>query len=172
MSIFNRWGRRSRESGKEETLSTIYSRVHERVSGFEDEEIRYIAAFSGLLGRVAYADLDISDEEISKINKILTKRTSLSKEGVDAVTSVLKHEILALSGLENYLYTREINALASKKQKEEVMLSLFLVAAADRNISAEENEEIRMIAKALGFSHSDFVESRALFKEHLSVLRP
>ena len=115
--------------------------------------------------------IDISDEEISKIKKILTKTTSLSNEGIDAVTGIMNHEILALSGLENYLYTREINALASKKQKEEVMLSLFLVAAADRNISAEENEEIRMIAKALGFSHSDFVEIRSLFKEHLSILR-
>lgn len=51
------------------------------------------------------------------------------------------------------------------------MLSLFLVAAVDKNISPEENKELRLIFKSLGFSESDFYEFRAMFKEFLSVLK-
>ena len=40
------------------------------------------------------------------------------------------------------------------------MLSLFLVAAVDKNISPEENKELRLISKSLGFSESDFYEFR------------
>ena len=69
------------------------------------------------------------------------------------------------------MYTCELNSLADTRKKEEVMLSLFLVAAVDKNISPEENKELRLIFKSLGFSESDFYEFRAMFKEFLSVLK-
>jgi len=58
------------------------------------------------------------------------------------------------------LYTCELNSLADTRKKEEVMLSLFLVAAVDKNISPEENKELRLISKSLGFNESDFYEFR------------
>ena len=112
-----------------------------------------------------------------KVMKLLTENTftAIGTQNSTVHRTYKAHdrqdETLALSGLGNHLYTRELNSLADTRKKEEVMLSLFLVAAVDKNISPEENEELRLISKSLGFSESDFYEFRAMFKEFLSVLK-
>jgi len=171
MGFFNIFKTKKRESAEKEQLTSICTKAKEILEDASDQEITYVSAFSGLLGRVAFSDLEISDEEISKIKKILKKTTALSEDKIDAISEIVQTEIKALAGLENHLYTAQINEIASKKQKEEIMVSLFLVAAADKNISFEENEEIRVISKALGFTHRDFVDIRSMFKEYLSSLQ-
>lgn len=154
-----------------ESLTTIYKKTEALLGHESSEDFRFVTAFAGLLGRIAYADMDISEEEISRIRKILKKTTSIKEEEIEVIVHLVKEETEALSGLENHLYSRELNSTADQKKKEEVMLSLFLVAAADKNISPEENKELGLISKSLGFTDSDFYEFRAMFKEFLSVLK-
>ena len=172
MNIFNFLGCKTKSNYKKnKQYNSIFTKLETLFEDFSQEDLRYIAAFSGLLGRVAYCDLTISDEELDRIKKILTKTTSLSEKKIAAVVTVMKNEIQALIGLENHLYTQEINELASHEKKMEVLAALFLVAAADKDISSYENEEIRKTSKALGFSHNEFILARSRFKNYLSVLK-
>lgn len=159
------------DSQSKEELGVLYSTIRKLIDREDEIEIRYIAAFCGVLGRVAFADLRVSYEEMQRIRKILSKTTTLKSDQIDIIANIVETETKALVGLEDHLYAREINKLATKEQKESILLSLFLVAAADENISPEENETIRVISKSIGFTNKDFVEVRGMFKKYLSELK-
>jgi uncharacterized tellurite resistance protein B-like protein len=172
MSIFSLFSSKQQtESSDVKNYNSIFNRIKNHVKDLSENEIRFIAAFSGLLGRIAYADLNISEEEVKRIEKILAKTTSLSESEISAVIDVMFSEIKSLVGLENHLYTQEINEIASKEKKEELLIALFLVASADKDISSEENEELRKTAKALGIGHNEYILIRSKFKDYLSILK-
>jgi uncharacterized tellurite resistance protein B-like protein len=50
------------------------------------------------------------------------------------------------------------------------MRALFVVAA-DEDVSSEENEQLRRIAKTLDFSQREFQEIRLEFKDYIALLR-
>lgn len=152
-------------------IGTIFDKISTIATEISDDELRKIAAFSGLLGRVAFSDLDISPEEIGKIDKILKRTSSLGENEINAVLQIVKEETARLVGLEDHIYTNEINELVSREQKFEMMVALFLVAAADKTITPVEEEELRKISKALHFSQNEFIEIRAKFKKYLSVFQ-
>jgi hypothetical protein len=45
------------------------------------------------------------------------------------------------------------------------------VCAADDSISLVEEEEVRQVASELGFSHREYTEARAAFRDKREVLR-
>jgi Tellurite resistance protein TerB len=48
---------------------------------------------------------------------------------------------------------------------------LFAVAAADNNISTEEDYVVKQISEELKLYHSDYIAARLKFKEYLAVLK-
>jgi uncharacterized tellurite resistance protein B-like protein len=155
-----------------DNLGVIYSKLKSLLEqDTTDEKVRYIAAVCGLLGKVAYADLDISAYELLKIKKILKKTTTLSEHQIEAVSKIVSTETKTLAGLEDHLYTREINDLATKDQKGEILLTLFMVAAADENVSSEESATIKSISSGLRLSKSEYTDVRSLFKKYLSEFK-
>lgn len=136
-----------------------------------EERVRYLAAFGGLLGRVAHADNDFSKEEDERIKNILQHFTDLSSKEAEVVQRIIHENTKTLSGIENYIYTRELNEFASKDKKLEIVSCLFAVAAADDEISSEENESIRLINKALLLTHDDFIAIRSMYKDKLLVMK-
>ncbi len=143
----------------------------ERLSDLPPERLRYLAAFGGLLGRVAFSDGEISAEETGRIRAILRHMSGLPEDEADLVTRLIAERAETLVGLEDHLYTREMNELCDADQKKVVLSCLFAVAAADDEISPEENAAVQTIAKALRLLPKDFVEIRSLYRDKLSVLK-
>lgn len=137
----------------------------------EPERARLLAASAYILGRVARADLEISETEAGEMERILVEQGGLTPEQAILVVQMAKTQNALFGGTENYLVTREFNRIASHDQKLALLQCLFSVSAADESISVVEDNEIRRIASELRLTHQDFIRSRTAWRDHLSVLK-
>jgi len=152
-------------------VTSLGSDILARLGSSDPDRVRYLAALGGLMGRIANADGDISTEEKARIESILDTYVELDKNEAEMVTLLIDERTKSLHGLENHLYTQELNELIDHDKKLEVLSCLFAVAAADDTISAEENSAVEVIAKGLLLSHRDFISVRSIYRKHLSVLK-
>jgi uncharacterized tellurite resistance protein B-like protein len=134
-------------------------------------ELRVIAAFAYLLSRIARADLDISDEEIRMMERIVMERGGLPEEQAVIVVQIAKTQNILFGATENYLVTREFNSMATHEQKLALIDCLFAVAAADESISTLEDNEVSQIADELRIEHKDFIAIRSTYRDYLAVLK-
>jgi len=172
MSILRMLGWRSetpsQESGNTETVRRIVSELE----AMDQDKARYVAAFAYILGRVAYSDLHISDQETRKMEEIVRRLGHLPDDQTILVVQIAKSQTRLFGGTEDYLVTREFAGISSPEQRQELLDCLFAVSAADNSISGAEEAQIRQIASELGFSHRDYVAARSVYSEHREVLRP
>ena len=82
-----------------------------------------------------------------------------------------KSQNLLFGATENYLVTREFERMATREQKLAVLDCLFAVAAADNNITSDEDYVVKQISEELRLPHSDYIAARLRFKEYLAVLK-
>jgi uncharacterized tellurite resistance protein B-like protein len=136
-----------------------------------DEEAAYIAAFAYILSRVARADMSISDEETRAMERTVVEHGSMPEEQAIIVVQMAKTQNLLFGGTENYLVSQEFNRIATREQKMALLDCLFAISAADLSITSAEDKVIRQIADEVMLEHSDFIEVRARFREHLAVLK-
>jgi uncharacterized tellurite resistance protein B-like protein len=135
------------------------------------DRAKFIAAFAYLLGRVARADLNISEEETRTMERIVKERGQLPEEQAIIVVQIAKTQNLLFGGTENYLVTREFNKVATHDEKMSLLHCLFAVAAADESISTVEDNEVSQIADELRIEHKDFISVRSQFRGYLAVLK-
>lgn len=152
-------------------LGTLFTALDDQLSGFSEAEIKHLTGLAGLLGKVAYSDKDISKVELEEIKNILGRETKLSTTHCDILLEVLKTHTTALSGLEDYQYTRILDETLSREEKCAVLALLFSVAGADDSISSEEDRSINLIAKGLHLPHSDYIDARRPFLDKLDALK-
>lgn len=146
-------------------------RIVREIDRLEPAEGRYIAAFAFVLSRVANADLNISDEEIQRMEEIVHEVGGLDSAQAVLVVQIAKSQQALLGGTENYLVTREFNTIADREQKERLLHCLFEVSAADDDISLVEENEVRKIAEELRFDHQEFSAIRSKYNEKRRILR-
>ncbi len=139
----------------------------------EPARARHIAAFAFILSRVAHADLDISEEEVREMEKIVMRWGSLPEEQALLVVQIARHQNILFGGTDNFIVTREFNREASREEKIHLLHCLFAVSASDESISAVEEGSVAQVARELGFTHremvairSQYTEKRAVFKEN------
>jgi len=135
------------------------------------EGARYLAAFAYILSRVARADLVISDEETRAMERIVMETGGMPEDQAILVVQIAKTQNLLFGATENFLVTREFTKLATREQKLRLLHCLFAVSAADESISSAEDNVVRQIARELSLEHSDYIEVRTRFREHLAVLK-
>ena len=157
-----------RSAGGTETVRKIVGELE----AMDPATARYIAAFAYILGRVAHADLHISDAETRKMEQIVRGLGHLPEEQSVLVVQIAKSQNRLFGGTENFLVTREFLEISTPEQRQELLDCLFAVSAADASISGAEEAQIRQIASELGFSHRDFVQARSAYAEHREVLKP
>jgi len=138
----------------------------------DDVGARFVAAFAYILGRVAHADLHISEEETRKMEEIVHSLGHLPEDQSVLVVQIAKSQNRLFGGTENYLVTREFMEISRPEQRQELLDCLFAVSASDDSISGVEEAQIRQIASELGFSHRDFVTARSAYNQHREVLKP
>jgi uncharacterized tellurite resistance protein B-like protein len=171
MSLLKLLGIRKESQAARDELGTLFDGIETIVGDRPIDEIKLIAGYAGLLGRVAYADMEITDEEIARTRRILVEVLGLAEDEVEAIVQILLRHRVQLLTVEDHLYTRLVNDVADRPHKLKLLRALYEVGAADGAVREREEQEIRVISKSLLLSHGDFVAARREFREHLSVLR-
>ena len=136
----------------------------------EPERARYLAAFAYLLGRVAHADRDVSDEEIRAMERLVQEHGGLTSEQSILVVQLARTNNLLFGGTADFIVAREFSAVASYEEKLALMRCLFALAAVDARISTSEEGELHRIANELRVDRADLVALRVAHQRHLPGL--
>ena len=146
-------------------------RIVSELDKLDPHRVRYLAAFAYVLSRVAGADLQISEVEITKMVDLVRRVGNLPEAQAILVVEIAKSQNRLFGGTENFLVTREFRKIASDRERHELLDCLFAVSAADDAISAEEEAQVWQIASELGFSHAEYIEVRLAYSDKRTVLR-
>lgn len=146
-------------------------RIARELAKLPPERARFLAAFAYVLGRVADADLDISEAESRAMERIIERFGGVPEEQAVLVVEIAKSQNRLFGGTEGYLVTRELREISTPEQRDRVLDSLFEVSAADDSISATEENLIWQIASELGLTRSEYTAIRARWGEKRAVLR-
>ena len=145
--------------------------IERALAGLDPARARFIACFAYILGRVARADHQITDDESREMERIVGKLGGLPEAQRAIVVQIARAHGLRFGGTEDFIVTREFDRLAGRDEKLALLECLFAVSAVDRSIRTLEDNEIRKIARELKLEHSDFIAARSAFLSHLEVLR-
>lgn len=143
--------------------------IEEVLEELPPEEAKTLAALAMVLGRVAYADNEISDKEKSRMADILEKHFKLSKPKARVVMSLAVTKNLELS-LDHHIVLRRLNEALSSEEKKQLIRTLFELASVD-DVSTQESGEIRKISLSLLLSEADYFQVQSEFREKLSILK-
>ena len=157
-------------SGSSSETETV-RKITRALDKLEPERAKFIAAFAYLLGRAARADLNISPEETQVMERIIMERAGLPEEQAVIVIQMAKTQNILFGGTENFLVSREFNAIANHEEKMSLLDCLYAVATTDESISTIEDNEISQIADELRIEHRDFISIRSKYRDQLAVLK-
>lgn len=131
----------------------IYYSVRQRLNqegkelDIPEEDLRKLSLAGGLMARVAHADEEVTEDEISTMALALQTGWNISREAALLVTEIAISE---LSGdFDYYRLSRELSKLTTIDERTAFVNVLFTIAKADGHISPEENAEIYDIAHSL-----------------------
>jgi uncharacterized tellurite resistance protein B-like protein len=112
------------------------------------------------MAKIAYEDRQVTDTEIAKMIEAIENNWGLSNEEANFLTQV------AISSVDvtydAFRMMRELVTVTTLEERRHIVEVLFAVAAADGDISFDETEEIRLIARSLELSHRDFIDAKLL----------
>ncbi|NLV31632.1 MAG: TerB family tellurite resistance protein [Acidobacteria bacterium] len=171
MSLFDlfRRGARSEDPSSPETATV--RKIIQALDQLEPARAKFLAAFAYLLSRAARADLEISPEETGVMERIVSRQGGLPDEQAAFVIQLAKTQNILFGATENYLVTREFNAIATHEEKMHLLDCIYAVAAADGSVSTVEDNEISQIADELRIEHPDFISVRTRYRGQLAVLQ-
>ena len=147
-------------------------RIVSELEQMEPQRAAYLAGFAYILSRVGYADIHISDDETSEIERIVSDWGHLPEPLAILVVEIAKTQARLEGGTEDFLVTRRFREVSTTEQRQELLHCLYAVAsAAGDTISAEENHEIRQVADEFGFTLAELNTVRAQYADRLAALR-
>ncbi len=135
------------------------------------DKARYVASFAYILGRVANADLEISEEETREMERIVEGVAGLPEEQAVMVVQIAKSQNEMFGATDGFSVTEVFSRSATRAQKLSLLNCLFAVSSSDQSISQVEDNEIRKISAELRLDHRDFIAARSLYREHMEVLK-
>ena len=129
----------------------------------QSQEIDPIIASLTLMLEVAWADHDISNEEmqiiITALQETFDKTTDEAKDLFENAVSLHKDSV------GSYHYTKLINEQFSYEDKKEIIFVLWQIADSDQYIDQWEEYTIRKLADLLHVDHSDFIDGKLRTKQ-------
>lgn len=146
-------------------------RIARELEALPPERARHLAAFAFLLGRVAHADLDISDDESVRMQAIVRELGGLPEAQAALVVEIAKSQNRLFGATEGFLVTRQLRESATPEDLRHLLDCLCAVAAADGAIRSAEESQIRQVTSELGLDHADYVAALRAWAEHRAVLR-
>jgi uncharacterized tellurite resistance protein B-like protein len=167
MSLLKLLGWADASPAPERLAATIQARLTE----LTPTRAEFVAAFAGLLVRVAYVDRSISEAERAVLAPLLATNAGLPAAEAETVVEIVTHQATTLEGISYATLTRAFNAIATDEEKERLIDCLFAVATAEGTISVVEDDEVRAVARALLLSHQQFIAVRSRYKDQLEVIQ-
>lgn len=146
-------------------------RIVAQLDALTVEQRRFIGGFAYVLGRTANADLDITPQEISFMERAVIEVGGLTEAQAVLVVEITRSQAELQGATEDYLVTREFAAAASLEDRQKLLRLAFSIGAVDDSISAEESAEINEIGKELGFTPAEVDAVRVEFADKLSVIQ-
>jgi len=168
--MFGRWlsaGRETQLTGSEELEATIARELPQA----DRETVQVVAALTGLLGAIAYADRNYSAEEEQRLLLELQRIQGMTVEGAQAIAGALRKNLLTVSSIGIPHYCRALRELGDRDLRLEVLAALMSLAAADGVIDVAEVNVLRQVTGALGLTQDDYNDAQAQHREKLALLR-
>jgi len=143
----------------------VYYKVRQRLNwdgtelGIPEADLRKLSLAGGLMARVAYVDQVVTDDEFAMMINALKAGWDISPESASLVAEIAVSEIS--DDLDYFRLVREFFTSTNDNERIGFLDTLFAVAAADGEVSANESVEIRHIARSIGLSQQQFVEAKA-----------
>jgi uncharacterized tellurite resistance protein B-like protein len=145
--------------------------IEKALSGMEPTRARFIACFAYILTRGARADHMVSEGEMRSMERFVSERGGISPGDAQLVVHIARAHSKKSGGTDDFLVTREFNAIATRDQKLALLDCLFAVSSSDESIVTVEDNEIRRIANELKLEHGDYIAIRAQHLHNIQVLR-
>ncbi|MBU0506034.1 MAG: TerB family tellurite resistance protein [bacterium] len=159
------------QEGTSATELKSLQNIMQELEHLPDIAAKFLASFAFILCRVAYADGHVSPEEMEKIKKVLVKWDGLTEKHTEVIANMARMQHAIFSSTDNYLVVREFKEIANQEQINQLLYSLFEVAASDDSITSAESDTICMITKELGLTHDQFIAMRSQFRDKLEALK-
>ena len=151
--------------------SDTVRKIAAELDALPPDRARFVACFAYVLGRVAYADHQISPEETRAMERLVAEVGRLPEQQAVLVVEMAKSQNRLFGGTENFLVTRELRSLVAADDRAALLDALLAISAADDTISAVEESQLRQIASELGFTHAELVAARSRWSDKRSVIR-
>ena len=135
------------------------------------DEARYVAAFAYVLARVANADLDVSDPEIREMERLVAGMGEFDTDQTSMIVEIARTQAQEVGGTEDYIVTRQFRELSNHAQRIGLLRCLFAVAAADDEVSHEEEQSLSQIGTELGLTFPEVAAVRSTYRDRLATLR-
>lgn len=158
-------------SNDEKNNGTLLNSLEKHLAKLSEEKIHFLTGLSGLMGRVAYSDFDLSVDELNRAGGILTEFGGIDAAEARIVVELIKECVVELGGIEDHRYSRLINDFSDRETKVKIIDCLFRIAAADNIVSSEEDHVIGLVARELLIDREEFIRIRTKFSELRSVLK-
>jgi len=147
----------------------VYYAVEQRLDidptdlGLSDAELRKLSLVGGLMAKIAQLDRQVTDDEFADMVSTFVKIWGI---GVEVATFVVEVAVSAVDAVyDTFRMMRELAADATEDERRRVVEILFAISAADGDMSIEEIEEIRVIARGLNLTHKDFIDAKVKILE-------
>jgi uncharacterized tellurite resistance protein B-like protein len=142
----------------------VYYAVQQRLNLGEVEldipeaDLRKLSLAGGLMARVAHVDRQVTEDEFDTMVNALQAGWDIAREAAAFVAEVAVSEISA--DLDYFRLTRQFSTSTTEDERVRFLDVLFAVADADGQVSHDEIEEIRRIAKSLNLTHKQFIGAK------------
>ena len=146
-------------------------RIVSQLEALPPERARYLAAASYVLARVANADLVMSPEETTFMERTLVEESGIGEAEAILVVEAAKQQARLFGSTEDYLVTREFKRISDPDQRLRLLRACFLAAAADSSISSAESATLNEIASELDIEAPELAALRSEFGDRLSVVQ-
>ena len=146
-------------------------RLVSQLEALPPERARYLAAASYVLARVANADLVMSPEETTFMERTLVEESGIGEAEAILVVEAAKQQARLFGSTEDYLVTREFKRISDPEQRLRLLRACFMAAAADMSISSAESATLDQIASELDIDAPALGALRSEFGDRLSVVQ-
>jgi uncharacterized tellurite resistance protein B-like protein len=151
--------------------SALSAAVHAHLAHLPRERAELVAAFAGLLMRVAHADQEVSAAEDTALRRLVREHAGLGASESEAVATLVTSHAQGIAGIDYALLTRAMNEHASPDDKLHLVECLYAIATADDLVSVVEDDQIAAVGRALMVTRGSMLEIRARHRERLEVVQ-
>jgi uncharacterized tellurite resistance protein B-like protein len=146
--------------------------IEQVLGGLEPERAHYVACFAYILTRAARADHQVNDGEAREMERLVALRADIPIDLAKLIVQVARALANRSGGTNDFLVTREFDAVATHEQKLALIDCLFAVSSSDESILTAEDNEIRRIANELKIEHAEYIAVRTGHVKDLKVFKP